>query len=686
MSPYFAAKHMASPPAAVNATLARNAPRRCYSDRMRLLRLSVGLTLLTLLPFALPAQVATGKPGLLAVDAIMQGLLTKYSVPGAALAVTLQGRLAYARGYGYQNTTSNTQVQPDTPFRQASISKTFTAIAILELVDHGKIKLDDPAFGYLAALEPPANEIGDTRIASITIRECLNHTGGWDRGIVGDPVSQSIEIARNQGAALPGSANWFIQYMWTRPLQHSPGTVYAYSNVGYVVLGAIIEHVSGMRYEDFVRKNVLQPLGIVRAYLGSSIASDPANSESTYYPYPGQSCLASLFPYVNACVPAPYAEHNFEVAAAAGGWVVDEIDLCRFLNGIPKLISASMLQQMQTETAAFNGSPSFFGLGFAMQPNGANLDWSKDGSLSGTSSYLYRRYNGFAWAVVFNSRPNQTGTTTSGQEGGSFEADFVNQISSVLDQSLYSLVDQFPDYAATLVTPELNSVVQSAGGRNSIVSGSWVTIYGQNLSVDSRLWYPSEFVGASLPQYVDNTTVTINGAPCAVYYVSPGQLNVQAPSGLPAGSVQVVVTHNGQPSAAFSAQASASAPGLFTYSAAGLTLAAAQHTSDYSTVGITGDSPGTRPATAGEVLAFYGGGFAPAAAGQIVNGNSTLPGAPTATVGGKQAQATSVYLIGAGLFQINITVPQVPTGNQPVVITYNGQSTQSGVVIPVAAP
>ncbi len=640
------------------------------------------LTLIVLLPGPLSAQVATGQPGLPAVDSVMQGLLAKYDIPGAALAVTLQGRLVYARGYGYANSTSNQQVQPDTPFRQASVSKTLTAIGILELAGQGKLKLDDPAFGYLSDLQPSANNIGDSRIASITIRDCLNHTGGWDRNIVGDPVSQSIQIAEHEGAPVPGSANWFVSYMWTRPLQHDPGTVYAYSNVGYVVLGAVIEHVSGVRYEDFIRKNVLQPLGIVRAYLGSSIASDPANAESTYYPYPGQSCETSLFPYVNACVPAPYAQHGLVVAAAAGGWVVDEIDLCRFLNGIPKLISANMLQQMQTETSAFHGT-SFFGLGFAMVPNGTNLDWNKDGSLSGASTYIYRRYNGFAWAVAFNSRPNQTSTTTSGQEGGSFESDYVNQISSVLDSSLYKVIDQFPNYPSTLVTPKVNAVVQSVGGGNSIVSGSWVTIYGQNLSVDSRLWYPSDFNGNQLPQYVDNTTVTINSLPCAVYYVSPGQLNVQAPAGLAAGSAQVVVTHNGQSNTAFSAQASATAPGLFTYAANGLTLAAAQHTTDYSTVGVTADTPGTRPATPGEVLAFYGGGFAPAAAGQILNGNSTLPGAPTATIGGIPAQATSVYLIGAGLFQVNITVPRVSAGNQPVVITYNGQSTQSGVVIPV---
>ncbi len=87
----------------------------------------------------LPAQVATGQGGLAAVGAVMQGLLNEYSVPGAALAVTLQGRLAYARGYGYANTSSNTQAQPGTPFRQASISKTFTVIAIPQLVNQSTL-------------------------------------------------------------------------------------------------------------------------------------------------------------------------------------------------------------------------------------------------------------------------------------------------------------------------------------------------------------------------------------------------------------------------------------------------------------------------------------------------------------------------------------------------------------------
>lgn len=642
----------------------------------------------SLFVFAAGGAAQTGQGGLPSVDSTMQSLLTQFRVPGGSLAIAYNGKLIYARGYGLADTNANTPVQPDSLFREASISKTFTAVAILKLYDEGKIGLDDEAFAYLADLQPPAEQIGDPRIANITIRELLNHTGGWDRSVAGDPVANAIQIAMKTGAPLPGSADWFIGYMWTQKLQNDPGKIYAYSNVGYVVLGSLIEHVTGMRYEDYVRQAVLTPLGISRTFLADSSVSDAANGEVTYYDYPGTPCVESLIPYFTGCVPSAYANHDFAVAEAAGGWVTTPIELMRFLLGFPGLFkNPDTLVQMQTAAAAFAGKTAFYGLGFNMQPDGNGFDWAKDGSLDGTSTFLHRRPNGFMWAANFNSRSQDGTTGSAGDEGGSFETAYVTQLEAAfgnLTAGQLPGADQFPNYPSTLLKPEIASVVQAATGGPAIVPGSWATIYGTNLSAASRLWFPSEFRGGELPIYVDHVTVTIGGEPAAIHYVSPGQVNVQVPANLPNGPVTVILSHDGQ-SAQFQATAAALAPGFFTYAAGGETYAASQHTSDYSGVGVTAVTQGTRPAAPGEILAFYGSGFAPTPAGTVVSSTTTLPGAPAVTIGGKNAQATSVFVIGAGLFQINVTVPDVSAGNQPVTVTYNGVTSPAGVSIPVEA-
>ncbi len=249
-------------------------------------------------------------------------------------------------------------------------------MAILKLYDEGKIGLDDKAFGYLTDLQPPAARIADARIANITIRESLNHTGGWDRNNVRDPVTISLQIAVNTGAPLPGSADWFIGYMWARSPQYDPGKVSVYSNVGYVGSGSIVEHVTGMRYEDYARPAVLAPLGITRAFLAGNSVSDAASGEAAYYDRPGTPCVASLIPYVTGWVPGAYANRDFAVAEAAGGWVTTPIDPMRFLLGFPSLFkNPDTLVQMRTATAAVAGKTAFYGLGFDMQPEENGYDW-----------------------------------------------------------------------------------------------------------------------------------------------------------------------------------------------------------------------------------------------------------------------------------------------------------------------
>ncbi|MCC2667636.1 MAG: beta-lactamase, partial [Armatimonadetes bacterium] len=243
------------------------------------------LTRRTFLSAALAAPVAPAlaQEGALAInpmksfDREMEAFMQTRGVPGGALAVVKDGRLVYAKGYGWADRDRQEKVQADSLFRIASISKPVTAVAVLKLVEQGKLRLSDRAFD-LVRLAPvlPAGKTQDRRLAGITIRQLLEHSGGWDRDKSFDPMFRPTLIAETVGAPAPAGPEAVIRYMLGQPLDFDPGTRFAYSNFGYCVLGRVIEKVSGMPYEEYVRKNVLAPAKITTMRIGATLESGRA--------------------------------------------------------------------------------------------------------------------------------------------------------------------------------------------------------------------------------------------------------------------------------------------------------------------------------------------------------------------------------------------------------------------------
>src|SRR5215218_7508297 len=120
-------------------------------------------------------------PGLGPFDQSVRDVMKKYSLPGGAVAVVRDGKLIYARGFGYADVENKTPVQPDALFRIASISKSLTSAAVMKLVEDGKLTLDDRVAPFIADLTPAPGATVDPRWEQITIRNLFNHTGGWDR-------------------------------------------------------------------------------------------------------------------------------------------------------------------------------------------------------------------------------------------------------------------------------------------------------------------------------------------------------------------------------------------------------------------------------------------------------------------------------------------------------------------------
>jgi len=385
--------------------------------------------LLSLICFtAFMAQAAalpeTGKSykALLPFDQMMRDFVRENEIPGAALAVAKDGRLLYARGFGWADRENRKPVQPHSLFRIASISKPITAVAILRLVDKGKLKLAEKAFALLP--HKPHLRRGakvDPRLKQITIRHLLQHRGGWDRAQSMDAMFQPVRFARALGKAPPASADDVIRFMRGWPLDFDPGARYAYSNFGYNVLGRIIEQATGKSYEEYVRAEILKPLGITAMRIGKTLPAARAKDEVRYYARGNRTGLSVMAPNFGKRVPRPYGTWHLEAMDSHGAWIASVIDLVRFGSAVenfqkskilsPKSIAA--MTQRPKGAAGFDAKgkpkPVFYGLGWSVRPVGDKTNRWHTGSLDGTASLLVLRHDGLCWAVLFNTRSTLKG-------------------------------------------------------------------------------------------------------------------------------------------------------------------------------------------------------------------------------------------------------------------------------------
>jgi uncharacterized protein (TIGR03437 family) len=219
---------------------------------------------------------------------------------------------------------------------------------------------------------------------------------------------------------------------------------------------------------------------------------------------------------------------------------------------------------------------------------------------------------------------------------------------------------------------------------NTISPNAYVAIKGSGLATNTRLWGASDFNGNNLPTNLDGTTVTINGKPAFVYYISPTQVNVLAPVDSSAGPVDVQLTFNGAASKAMSAPMQQIAPAFFLFDGKYI---AARH-ADFSLMGPTTLYPGlTTPAKPGETVLLYGHGFGPtnppAQNGQILSGAPVVTGNVIITIGGVDVTPDFAGLVAAGEYQINVKVPDSVHGDVPVVARVDGVSLPSNAFINV---
>ena len=332
-------------------------------------------------PSPLPDPAPVTQKDMIAVDNAIKNFMTTYDIPGGALAVTRNGKLVYSKGYGVADKSTNEAVTPEHRFRLASLSKTFTGVAMLKLVQDGKLGLDDKVFGPGGVL---GNDYGigpyNANLSAITVRQLLQNTSGsWGANTGGDVIGSNPLYTNKQ------FADWVVN---ARPNPKVPGTSYDYSNVGFFMAGRVIEKVSGKTFINYIRENLMAPLGITQTDIAGKTQAERKSGEVVYY---GQG-TAALSAYTV----------NFPRRDADGGLISNAPDLIRFINAFdgfstrPDILNSANITELTT-------TPSFSTYACGLARWDAKGLWFNYGALPGTRTGFMRANNGLCVVTLFNS-------------------------------------------------------------------------------------------------------------------------------------------------------------------------------------------------------------------------------------------------------------------------------------------
>lgn len=305
--------------------------------------------------------------------------MDRHQVPGLAIAMAKEGKLVLSLGFGYADQSKLEPVSPQHVFRIASVSKPITAVALMTLVEAGKLDLEHPIFGDDGLLGlPESAEENVAYLQQLTVDHLLTHTaGGWDNGSE-DPMFANPLMRRDK--LIP----WTLRH---HPLQHVPGSTYAYSNFGYCLLGRVIEQVTAQRYADYVRKSVLEPCGISDMHIGADSLARKHPLEVVYYQ------------------PGEWNPYSLKVSRmdAHGGWVASAEELVKFAVRVDGFETKADILNAATVASMTQASPRNANYAKGWQVNG-NHNWWHLGSMPGSASVLVRTHHGYCWAILTNTR------------------------------------------------------------------------------------------------------------------------------------------------------------------------------------------------------------------------------------------------------------------------------------------
>jgi CubicO group peptidase (beta-lactamase class C family) len=294
--------------------------------------------------------------------------------PGAAVVLVKDGRVIFRKGYGMANLELKNPMQPDMVFEIGSITKQFTSTAILMLVEQGKISLDDDLHKYL----PDYPDKG----TKISIENLLTHTSGiksytndlkwmsmWRQDMT---VQQIIDLTKDD------------------PLEFPPGTKWKYDNTGYILLGAIIEKVSGLSYADYIRKNIFEPLGMKHSYYGSNSAVIPGRASG--YSKDGGNWVNARY----LSMTQPYAAGSLMSS-------VDDLAIWDAAISAGKLLSKASWDRAFTPYKLANGDDTHYGYGWSIDAYDGHSIIRHNGGIFGYVSEVARLPNDHVFVALLTN-------------------------------------------------------------------------------------------------------------------------------------------------------------------------------------------------------------------------------------------------------------------------------------------
>lgn len=318
-----------------------------------------------------------------AADSAVRQSAEMEHVTGATVAVIRDERVVEIRGFGKRDLAAGLPADENTKYEVGSITKEFTAAAILQLQEAGKLRLDAPLATYL----PTAPHAKD-----VTIRQLLTLTSGLPNYLAGPNVDAL--------AARPATFDHLIARIAGKPLDFSPGTQFGASNTNYLILGRVVEVISGERWSDYVEQHLFTPAGMTES---STIGSEPQLTD-----------MARGYAYADGKTsPAPPLDESW--AVAAGDIVTTAGDLAKWEAALAsaKIVSADDYARMTTSQRLADGSSSGYGMGMYVDDSDAPRTLAQGDTFGFDASDVFYPKQGLRVIVLTNTEGGAAGTSAS---------------------------------------------------------------------------------------------------------------------------------------------------------------------------------------------------------------------------------------------------------------------------------
>lgn len=325
--------------------------------------------------------IILARTGINEIDKNFYEFKEQYSIPGVSFAILKMstGEIVYKAGYGFAVKESETRLKPDYLFRLGSISKQFTSICIMKLIEQGVFNVESTVFGPEGILKEQFTNVSE-KAKSVTVRNLLDHSSGWES----DPDPMFTSSFSGQ------TLDQRIQYVLTSP-QSEPGSKYSYFNMGYGILGKIIEVVTGKKYETFL-KEVLAEADIHDIHVGGD-KSQRRTNEVIYYSQDGTNGYAN----------------DMEVIAAAGGVIASTEQMLKLITYIDGKDNPKDILKPETRTLMLTNSHSAnYALGWRMNHRFFPGAWYHGGNLAGTGTFWVMGPE-YSTVILCNSRSYKSG-------------------------------------------------------------------------------------------------------------------------------------------------------------------------------------------------------------------------------------------------------------------------------------